>query len=216
MPSDDGTFIEWDGGEKFYNYVEWLSVLIRNFFKPWGYELNGKVSWRGEEFFDIGTIVLRNNEIELLGDITVAGEGGLARKLRIFLCHATEDRTKVEDLYCRLKSKLFEPWLDKEDLVPGQDWEKEIRRAVEESDLFIACLSKNSVDKVGFLQKEIRFALDITDLQPEDRIFIIPLKLEECEVPKRLSRWHWVNYFEEDGYYKLLRALSKRADQLSK
>ena len=55
-----GTEIEWDGNEKFYNYVEWLQYII-NWLTPRGYVLNGEVQWRGEDFNDIGTIIVENN-----------------------------------------------------------------------------------------------------------------------------------------------------------
>lgn len=57
--------LTWDGGEKFYNYVEWLQYLIKNFFAPWGYKLNGFVHWRGEEMYDIGTIEIKDNVIQI-------------------------------------------------------------------------------------------------------------------------------------------------------
>jgi hypothetical protein len=62
-PSDDGTAIVWDEGEKFYDYVKWLSYLIDNFLKPWGYVLNGEVEWEGEESDDMGKIVVKNNAV---------------------------------------------------------------------------------------------------------------------------------------------------------
>jgi hypothetical protein len=215
-PSDDGGSISWDGMERFYHYVEWLQFLIDTFFKPWGYVIDGQIHWRGEELFDIGSIVVMGNAIELFGDLYVSESDGSARRLRVFLCHSNDDKQPVRELFCKLRADLIEPWLDEQDLIPGQDWEREIKRAVQETDLFIVCLSKNAVDKVGFVQKEIKYALDIADLHPEGRIFIIPLKLEECEVPDRLKRWHWVNYFEEDGYFKLRCAMAKRAEEVSK
>jgi hypothetical protein len=57
------TKIEWDGGEKFYNYIEWINYIIEHFLMPWGYTLNGVVKWRGEDFYDIGTIVIVNNVV---------------------------------------------------------------------------------------------------------------------------------------------------------
>ncbi len=63
VPNEDGTCIEWDEGEKFYNYVEWLQYLISNFLQPNGYTLNGESEWQGEEHDDVGTIFVKNNEI---------------------------------------------------------------------------------------------------------------------------------------------------------
>jgi len=64
VPNEDGTEIEWDGGEKFYNYVEWLEYIIDNFLKPWGYKLNGAVKWFGEEPEDLGCIVVNDNVVK--------------------------------------------------------------------------------------------------------------------------------------------------------
>jgi hypothetical protein len=65
IPSADGNFIEWDCGEKFYYYVEWLEYIVENFLKPWGYTLNGEVEWRGEEWEDAGTIMVKDNVIKV-------------------------------------------------------------------------------------------------------------------------------------------------------
>ena len=59
------THLGWDGGEKFYAYTEWLKYLVENFLGPWGYVLNGEVTWQGEERGDIGKIVMENNQISI-------------------------------------------------------------------------------------------------------------------------------------------------------
>jgi hypothetical protein len=58
-----GTELTWDGGEKFYCYVEWLRYLINQFFHPWGFVLNGSIDWQGEERKDRGTIIVINNKV---------------------------------------------------------------------------------------------------------------------------------------------------------
>jgi hypothetical protein len=137
-------------------------------------------------------------------------DGNTARSLRIFLCHSSGDKPAVRALYRRLINDGFRPWLDEEDLLPGQDWQRELPIAVKNSDVVIVCLSRASITKTGYVQKEIKFALDVADEQPEGTIFLIPLRLEECEVPGRLSRWQWVNLFEPTGYERLIRALAVR------
>lgn len=98
--------------------------------------------------------------------------------------------------------------------MPGQDWQEEISRAVRKSESVVVCLSRSSVTKEGFVQKEIRFALDVADEKPPGTIFIIPVRLEEVDVPDRLSKWHWLNYFESGSYEKLILALDNRAASL--
>lgn len=132
-------------------------------------------------------------------------------QLKVFLCHSSGDKLTVKEIYRRLKADGFDPWLDAVNLKPGQDWEAEIKRAVRASHTVIVFLSNGSVGKAGFVQKEIKFALDVADEQPEGQIFIIPARLEHCEVPDRLSKWHWVSLFEADGYDRLVDALLFRA-----
>lgn len=137
------------------------------------------------------------------------------RPLRVFLCHSSGDKPAVRKLYRRLRDDNIQSWLDEEDLLPGQDWAVEIPKAVRAADIVLVCLSQGSTTKTGYVQKEIKHALDVADEQPEENIFIIPVKLEECEVPNRLSRWQWVNLFEERGYERLMLALNARANEIA-
>jgi len=136
------------------------------------------------------------------------------QKINIFLCHSSTDKLKVKKLFQKLISDGFNPWLDEENLLPGQDWAVEIPRAVRNSHVVVVCLSKVAITKEGYIQKEIRIALDVADEKPDDVIFIIPAKLEECEVPDRLRRWQWVNLFRENGYAKLRNVLKLREKDL--
>jgi thiol peroxidase len=126
---------------------------------------------------------------------------------KVFLCHASSDKAKVRELYHQLREDGFVPWLDEEDLLPGQDWDHEIRRVISNADAVVACLSKGSISKLGYVQKEIVHALDLADLRPEGTIFLVPARLEECEVPQRLARYHYVDLFLEGGYERLTRSL---------
>ncbi|MCC6499702.1 MAG: SUMF1/EgtB/PvdO family nonheme iron enzyme [Anaerolineales bacterium] len=136
------------------------------------------------------------------------------RPLKVFLCHASADKPKVRELYRTLRRRGVQPWLDVEDLIPGQNWEMEIPKALLSSDAIIICLSPNSVDKEGYVQKEIKFALDKALEMPEGRIFLIPARLEDCDLPFTLRQYQAVNLFEKDGYTKLMKALKLRASQL--
>jgi hypothetical protein len=149
--------------------------------------------------------------------VSYGGSGANIKKpmaLKAFLCHTSADKPEVKKLYKALKDDGFDPWLDAVNLLPGEDWEAEITSAVKTSHVVIVCLSHTAVTKAGFAQKEIKMALDVADLQPEGTIFIIPARLEDCTVPDRLSKWHWVNLYEDGGYKKLVGALKKRAKDI--
>ena len=61
----DNDELMWDGGEKFYDYVEWLEYMIANFFDPLGYVLNGDITWEGEESDDVGVIHVEDNVVDV-------------------------------------------------------------------------------------------------------------------------------------------------------
>jgi cyclophilin family peptidyl-prolyl cis-trans isomerase len=132
------------------------------------------------------------------------------KSLKVFLCHAHGDSAEVRKLYTRLINDGIDAWLDKEKLVPGQDWELEIGKAVAESDVVVVCLSAK-FNQEGFRQREVRLALDAALEKPEGDIFIIPARLDDTETPQSLKKWHWVDLFANDGYELLLRALIVRA-----
>ena len=72
------------------------------------------------------------------------------------------------------------------------------------------------MDKEGYIQKEIKFALDRAREMPEGKIILIPVRYEECEVPFSLGRYQWVDLFDEVGYARMMRALKFRAAQLER
>jgi len=136
-------------------------------------------------------------------------------QLRVFLCHASHDKTTVRRLYEELNDLPVDPWFDEVKLLPGQDWEHEIRQALRASHVVLVCLSPKAVTKEGFVQKEIKITLDIADEKPAGTIFVIPARLEECEVPERLRRWQWVDLHVTDGMRLLVAALRCRAQELT-
>ena len=127
--------------------------------------------------------------------------------VQIFLSYAREDEEKAENLYQRLSDAGFKPWMDKKDILPGERWKSSIQTAIRRSDFFLACLSAKSVGKRGFLQREIKDALVIWKEKLDDDIYLIPVRLEDCEVPESLRDFQWVNLFEEDGWTRLLEAI---------
>lgn len=141
-------------------------------------------------------------------------------KLRVFLCHSSTDKPIVRELYQRLNAEgWIDPWLDEEKLLPGQNWDMEIEKAVENADAVIVSLSNGSVTKEGYIQKELRKILDIALEKPEETIFVIPMRLEDCEIPRRLRGRQYVDYFpverREQVYQRLRQSLNIRFQQLN-
>jgi hypothetical protein len=141
------------------------------------------------------------------------GEGPPSKKSQentVFISYAREDSNAAKRLYEDLKKANLNPWLDKESILPGQNWENEIRKAIKNSTYFIALLSSNSVDKRGFVQKEFKFGLEVLDEVPESRIFVIPTRLNECNIPyEKLKKYQYVDLFPNwtEGVEKILRSV---------
>jgi TIR domain len=134
----------------------------------------------------------------------------LSRQLRVFLLYARGDREAVHRLYRRLLKDGAKAWLDVECLLPGQDWQYEIRQAIHISDLVIVCLSKGFNKQGGYRHEEVKIAVKRANSLPDGATFIIPARLERCELPEALRRWQRVDLFEAGGYKKLMGGLRER------
>jgi hypothetical protein len=86
--------------------------------------------------------------------------------VRPFISYAREDRAVALQIYRDLSALGARPWIDVEDLLGGQEWKRAITHAISESSHFIALISAKSVSKQGFVQKELRQALDLLDHFP--------------------------------------------------
>lgn len=137
------------------------------------------------------------------------------KPLKIFISYSSGDRDQAQKIYEHLLALGSDPWYDQEDLLPGQDWNMEIRKGLDEADVILLCLSKKSVNKEGYVQKEMRLALDLALEVPDGRIFLIPARLEECDLPYSLRNYQWVDLFTKNGWDKLIKSLNVRAKQVN-
>lgn len=140
----------------------------------------------------------------------------MVRPLRVFLCHASQDKPAVRELYHALNAEgWIEPWLDEEKLLGGQDFDLEIYKATRDADAIIICLSRKSVLREGYVNKEIRRALEISQEKTEGAIFVIPLRLDECNPSfEQLRKLHWIDYFTPNAHERLIKSLRSRAEAL--
>ncbi len=125
--------------------------------------------------------------------------------IKVFLSYEHTDAKEVSSLHKKLTAQGFLSWIDRNDMGAGR-WELQIKKAIRAADFFIPCLSKNSNRKEGFIRKEIKFALEKQDELNEDAGYIIPLRLDECEIPESLKDFHAVDLFK-GGFSKLVELL---------
>lgn len=131
-------------------------------------------------------------EIDGLGVFRPKKGGGFefihSTRPRVFLAYVEEDLAAVRRLSEDLRSAGFDPWLDKEKLLPGQNWPRAIERAIRLAEFFVACFSRRAASKTGGFQSELRYALDCAARLPLDDVYLIPVRLEECEIPAQIAR----------------------------
>ncbi len=159
-------------------------------------------------------------EIEGLGTFR-KGEDGKYQlepqtRPQVFVAYAVEDLIPARRLCEALRAAGCSPWLDKDKLLPGQNWPRSIEQAIEISDVFVACFSSRSIRKRGQFQSELRYALECARQLPLDSIFLIPVRLERCEIPLRIS--DHVQYIDlspdwEQGFQRLLDAIRRSMRQ---
>lgn len=132
---------------------------------------------------------------------------------KIFISYAKEDFIYAERLYNYLEDNGFKPWIDKEGILPGQDWNFVIKKELREANYIILILSDISVQKRGYIQREFKTALDYVEEKLEDDIYLIPLKINNCVVPEKLSRFQWLEYEPLENFELILRSLNLQREK---
>jgi hypothetical protein len=111
----------------------------------------------------------------------------------VFLSHAHDDAQLVEQLANHLTDQVrLNVWLDKWILVPGDKWQQELARGLNEARCCVVCLSAQTPK--GWFREEIESALN---RQAQDHSFrVIPLLLpgaQEETINEFLQLRTWVD-----------------------
>lgn len=131
---------------------------------------------------------------------------------RIFICYARRDEELARRLYEDLKKEGYCVWIDVVDLRPGEVWKSRISREIQSSRLFIALMSKYSLSRRGYVQRELKEGIDVLREMPDDRIFMIPVRVDHCRpADPILAELNWVDLFPDydRGYNRILESLIK-------
>jgi hypothetical protein len=126
---------------------------------------------------------------------------------RPFISYAREDAVLATRIYRDLQAAGIDAWFDRFALRGGEDWEEAITSAIQQCSHFLALLSTHSVNKRGFVQKELRSALSVLESCPPGEVFIIPVRLDDSR-PRHdaLAKLHWIDLFPsyDDGLARIL------------
>jgi len=130
----------------------------------------------------------------------------------VFVSYARADGDAAERLFHALRSVTgIEPWIDKHSLSPGMKWKPAIRKAIREAEYFIALISSRSSVGRGVRHSELDQALEILTEWPPDHIYLIPVRLDDCQMPRDdLAEITWIDLFPDwdSGVKKLCTTLT--------
>lgn len=144
----------------------------------------------------------------------------MPRKPQIFISYARSDQVAVKNIYSKLANlNSIRPWMDVHDILGGEKWEPVIKKAIRDSQFFLLCLSRNSIQRRGVLQKEVKTALDVLEEKLDNDIFLIPTWIEpgavpQDEIPETLGEYEWVNLSDPGGWDKLIRSIEVQLKRL--
>ncbi len=134
----------------------------------------------------------------------------------VFICHASENKDTAAFLYEKLEQVGFKPWLDKESLRGGDEWDEMIKKAIEKEIDYVIILQSNDLAKKfeGYVNKEINMALDRQDKFRRGVRFIIPVKIEECPLLEELEHLHTIDLLDRENIQEVIKSIKR--DQLKR
>lgn len=108
---------------------------------------------------------------------------------KVFVSHASEDKERfVNEFAGRLRKSGVDAWLDKWEMLPGDSLvDKIFEEGLKEAEAVVIVLSKYSVSK-PWVREELNSSI-VSKLQKGIRV--IPIVLDECEVPESLRSTLW-------------------------
>ena len=135
--------------------------------------------------------------IEMAGKYLQTARRGV-EPVKVCLVYAKPDAEMVRKLYSDIESLGYDSWMAEFDLLPGESWAPAIEESLRKAAFVVICLSNKSYERRGFYQKEIQLALDLVERMLPSDIFLIPVRLEPCDLPVGLGKYQAIDWF--DGF----------------
>jgi hypothetical protein len=126
----------------------------------------------------------------------------------IFISYSHVDQPFVDHLVLVMKRSGVATWYDRESLRPGRKWEDVIEDAIPASRVFLTCISAAGLDKRGYFHVEQQLATRAALRVPSDQLFVIPILLGDCDIPRDFRQYHTVNLMEVGAIEMLFQSLS--------
>ena len=127
----------------------------------------------------------------------------------VFISYSRGDGAFIERLNDFLTGSGVSTWFDRRNLRPGQKWEEIIADEIPTARIFLTCLSATAQDERGYFHVEKQLAAQAAMRVPSEQLFIVPVLLGECSLPRELRQYHTVNLVESGAIESLLSSLTE-------
>lgn len=109
---------------------------------------------------------------------------------KVFISYAREDVETAQKVAEELTIRGISVWLDSRELLPGENWEVRISKAIQSSDFLVSIISEHSSRKIGYVQSELRQALNRQHQHPTEAVYLIPMLIGNIEIPYAIKDLH--------------------------
>jgi hypothetical protein len=146
-----------------------------------------------------------------IAQITI-GEANMAadKQRRAFISYSRTNKEFAIKLTKGLRSAGYPVWFDLMDIPTGSRWDDEVEKALRECSIFMIILTPASIASNN-VKDEIGYAIDHGKR-------ILPVLLENCDVPLRLRRFQYVDFTSksfEEGFESARELLGDIVDEAS-
>lgn len=133
----------------------------------------------------------------------------------VFVSYTAADRDRVSPVADWLIGAGIDVWMDFKRLKAGQNWDFEIRRALDGATVIVVFLSNKSVTKRGYVQREIKLALEKAEEKLIDDIYLIPVLLDDdVGVPSEIRDVQFIRFSDESFQESLLDAIKHQLERV--
>ena len=141
----------------------------------------------------------------------------------VFISYVRENKAEVDRIHKELESHGIKIWRDLQDINPGERWKRQIRKAIRGGAFFIACFSKEYHERnESYMNEELTIAIERLRQLHIDRVWFIPIKLNDCELPdidigpgETLEDLNYVDLYEDwdNGIQRIVNLIQPKSSK---
>lgn len=134
--------------------------------------------------------------------------------MKVFLCYPSEVEPTAREVKAFAGSVDVDCWFDKDSLIAGEDWDRSRRLALEQADVVLVLCAAATTQRSGVYQRELNEALRLSADRRLGTVHIIPLRVENCELPPELKRLQYVDHFDPAWRRKVATGLARACGEI--